>query len=197
MTATTVFLYRTDTNIPEEVPHSGDYLTINFSPGSVARKRRWNNCGLSADFLGDYFASFFPGDGQAEGELNARETVKGSISFIANELIENAVKYNQNSIDLPISISLYLYEEKIIFLTKNYVSNEQAAEYQKFITELTTSDLDEFYSQQLERSACGFGGSCMGILTMMNDYGVQFCWNFQPVVEGVSQVYTQAHLAIK
>lgn len=196
MTATTFSLYRTDPTIPDEVPISRDYLTLNFSPGSVARKRRWNNCGLSADFLGDYFASFFPGDDQTDGQINARDAIKGSISFIANELIENAVKYNENSIDLPISISLYLYEKKLIFLTRNYVSNNQSTDYQKFITELTTSDLDEFYAQQLERSAGGFGGSCMGILTMINDYGVHFGWNFQPLSEGVTEVYTQAHLTI-
>ncbi|OLP17641.1 ATP-binding protein [Leptolyngbya sp. 'hensonii'] len=164
----------------EEIPPSEEYLTLHFSPNSAARKRRWGNFGLSADFLGDYFAAFFPGDEVPESKINLRDTVKAAVSFIANELLENAVKFNEDAANCPVSISLHLYEREIIFCVVNYANPTIAETYQTFIRELLNSDLDEFYTQQLEKAATGMSGSSMGLLTMINDYAARFGWKFQP-----------------
>ncbi|MGI0485997.1 DUF6272 family protein [Pantanalinema rosaneae CENA516] len=163
----------------ETIPASDEYLTLHFSPSSAPRRRRWGNYGLSADFLGDYFAAFFPGDEVPDSKINRQDTVKAAVSYIANELLENAVKYNQETGNLPISISLYLYERQIIFHAINYAEHSRVAQYQQFIQELLNSDIDEFYMQQLEKTAMGGGGSSMGILTMMNDYSARFGWKFE------------------
>jgi len=162
----------------ESVPSSEEYLTINFSPNSAPRQRRWRNYGLSADFLGDYFAAFFPGDATPDSKINQRDTVKAAVSYISNELLENAVKYNEVTGEFPISITLHLYENQIIFWVTNYANQDCADRYQKFIQELLASDLDTYYMRQLERAATGSGESSMGILTMMNDYAAQFGWKF-------------------
>jgi hypothetical protein len=163
----------------EEVPASDEYLVLNFSPSSVPRKRRWGNYGLSADFLGDYFSAFFPGDEISDSKINRRETVKSVVSYIANELIENAVKYTHESAGLPISIALYLYEREIVFRAINYAHFNTAQRYQHFIQEFLNSNLEDFYASQLEKTALGSGESSMGILTMINDYGAKFGWRFQ------------------
>ncbi len=163
----------------QEIPASEEYLTLNFSPSSAPRKRRWSNYGLSADFLGDYFAAFFPGDTVEDSPINRRDTVKAAVSYVANELLENAVKYSDDTIRKPISISLYLYEEKIIFQAINYAAAAIADKYCQFIQQVLTSDLDELYARQLERTALGTGESSMGLLTMMNDYDARFGWQFQ------------------
>lgn len=111
---------------------------MNFSPSSAPRKRRWSNYGLSADFLGDYFAAFFPGDTVEDSPLNRRETVKAAVSYIANELLENAVKYSDEVAKRPISISLYLYEDKIIFQSINHTSSAIADKYCRFIQQVLT-----------------------------------------------------------
>ncbi len=178
MTQTTAV--QTFGNVPAEMLASEEYLTLNFSPSSAPRKRRWGNYGLSADFLGDYFAAFFPGDAIPDSKINQRDTVKATISYIANELLENAVKYSDDSVGYPVSISLYLYERQIIFQVVNYTKSVVAENYQRFIQDLLSSDLDEFYTKQLEKAATGLAGSSMGVLTMMNDYGAQFGWRFQP-----------------
>lgn len=166
-----------------EIPASEEYLTLHFSPNTVPRRRRWGNYGLSADFLGDYFAAFFPGDTLPDSKLNQRDTVKAAVSYIANELLENAVKYNDESAQAPVSICLHLYQNELIFQVVNYADANTAEKYQAFIQQLTQADLDTFYMQQLEKAATGTDSSCMGILTMMNDYGARFGWRFQPLAQ--------------
>lgn len=165
----------------DTIPAGEEYLTLRFAPSSAPRKRRWRNYGLSADFLGDYFAAFFPGDAMPDSKINQRDTVKAAVSYIANELIENAVKYTEDSTHLPISISLYLYDRQIIFHATNYASQVYTQHYQRFIREVLSSTLDDFYMRQLEKAATGTDGSSMGILTMMNDYNARFGWKFQPL----------------
>ncbi|MBW4648761.1 MAG: ATP-binding protein [Kastovskya adunca ATA6-11-RM4] len=168
----------------DEVPASEEYLALNFSPNSAAaRKRRWGNYGLSADFLGDYFAAFFPGDELPDSKISRKDTVKATVSYIANELLENAVKYSDPSANRPISITLHLYEREIIFQVTNYANQLAIEKYQDFIQELLNSDLEELYTRQLELTALGTtlgtGSSNMGLLTMMNDYSARFGWKFQ------------------
>ncbi|MEO1148238.1 MAG: ATP-binding protein, partial [Cyanobacteria bacterium J06638_22] len=126
---------------------SDEYLTLHFSPMTGPRNQRWRNYGLSADFLGDYFATFFPGDDDSKSKLKQRNVVKGSVSFVANELLENAVKFNDAQSNCPIQISLHLFESQIIFLATNYSSVEVAARYEAFIQELIASDPDDLFNQ--------------------------------------------------
>ena len=166
---------------PDSLPVGEEYLTLNFSPSSEPRNRRWGNYGLSADFLGDYFAAFFPGDAVPDNSINQRDTVKAVVSYVANELIENAVKYSDVSAKLPISISLHLYEQEIVFKAVNYADFAAIESYQLFIRSLLSVEIDEFYTQQLEKTATGMGNSNMGIVTMMNDYEARFGWEFRPL----------------
>ncbi|MFQ4138082.1 slr1658 superfamily regulator [Nodosilinea sp. PGN35] len=182
--------------------NSKEYLTICFSPSASARQQRWRNYGLSADFLGDYFATFFPGNPVKAGapeDLMQRDTVKSAISYIANELLENAIKYHTDRAPDPISISLFLYEDFIVFQSVNLVEPASAEQFKGFIQDvLTASDIDTVFSQQLEKTALG-QGSHMGFLTMMCDYGVEFGWGFEPPPQHqeLIQVNVQAYLSLK
>lgn len=167
----------------DSIPASDEYLTLHFSPASPPRRRRWRNYGLSADFLGDYFAAFFPGDQIPDSKINRQDTVKAVVSYIANELMENAVKYSVEGNNHPISITLHLYAHEIIFEVTNYTSPTWAATYQSFIETLLAADLDEFYTQQLEKTATGTGPSQMGLLTIMHDYGAKMGWSLQPLAD--------------
>jgi hypothetical protein len=158
---------------------SDEYLTLHFSPTTGPRNQRWRNYGLSADFLGDYFATFFPGEDESKSKIKQRSIVKGSVSFVANELLENAVKFNDAQANRPIEISLHLFESQIIFFATNHSSVEVAARYEAFIQELSASDPEELYNQRMEKIALGGSESCIGILTMINDYGATFAWQFQ------------------
>lgn len=166
---------------PDPIPPSSEFLTLNFSLSTALRTQRWRNYGLSADFLGDYFSTFFPGEDSTEKEINRRNSIKGSVSYIANELLENAVKYGDASLNLPVSITLYLYTDQIIFEVSNPACNLVVKTYQDFIRILLASNPSELYLQQLEATATSSGESHMGILTMINDYEAQFGWQFSPL----------------
>jgi hypothetical protein len=165
----------------DELPVSEEYLTIHFSPASTPRKKRWSNYGLSADFLGDYFSTFFPGDELTNGNIDKKSNVRAAVSYIANELLENTMKYSDETANLSVSISLYLYDKKLVFRVSNPAEVEIARKYQVFVEKLITSDIDELYAKQLEQTALGMGGSHMGILTMINDYEAKLGWKFDPL----------------
>lgn len=183
---------------PDQVPSSEEYLTLHFSPSFAPRKYRWSNYGLSADFLGDYFAAFFPGDEVPDSKINRRDSVKATVSYMANELLENAVKYSDETAGLPISITLNLYEQGIIFQVINHATLPRTELYQQFIHTLLSSDLDELYTQHLEQAALGTGESNMGVLTMIHDYAAKFGWKFQKVADQreLVRVTVMAHLEL-
>ncbi len=69
-------------------------LLLRFSPSLLPPQQRWRNNGLSADFLADYVTTFFPKDEADPASAERQSTVKGAVNYIANELLENAMKYS-------------------------------------------------------------------------------------------------------
>ena len=89
----------------------GEYLKIGFSPTSIPIQQRWRNNGLSADFLADYVYMFFPREDGTSSERQAE--MKGVISYIANELLENAMKFSYAPSQHAISLAMYLEADAI------------------------------------------------------------------------------------
>lgn len=162
---------------------SQEYLVLQFSPSSIPLKQRWRNNGLSADFMAYYFMTFFTGSDEDGDTCSKQAEIKGAVSYIANELIENAMKFNDETSPHPISISLHLHQDKLIFLTTNSVSPEKVGDFQAYIQQLITSDTEELYISQLEKNAedetCTV--SRLGVLTMINDYLAKVGWKFETV----------------
>lgn len=167
----------------DDLPPSQEYLIVGFSPSSVPLKQRWRNNGLSADFLADYFTTFFPSSQSDRAQSDRQAEIKSAVSYIANELLENAIKFNDETSQYPISIHLQLHNDKLVFLTTNSISTEAAEKFQAFIQELMTSDPNELYIHQLEKSAEDESNtiSGLGILTMINDYLAEIGWKFETV----------------
>ncbi len=167
----------------DELPVGQEGLTIVFSPTSVPLKHRWRNNGLSADFMADYFATFFPGCEEASPTPDPQAEVKSAVSFIANELLENAMKFNDETSPYPISIRLQMNSQKLLFLATNSVNPEAAHKFQSFIKTLMDSDPNELYLYYLENTSEDGNGrdSGLGILTMINDYFAKIGWKFEDV----------------
>ena len=165
----------------DDLPPSREYLIVGFSPSSVPLKQRWRNNGLSADFLADYFTTFFPSSQSDRTENDRQAEIKSAVSYIANELLENAMKFNDETSQYPISIHLQLHNDKLVFLTTNSISAEAAEKFQVFIQELMNSDPSELYIHQLEKSAEEESNttSGLGLLTMINDYLAEISWKFE------------------
>ena len=89
-----------------------EYLLIGFSPTSIPLRQRWRNNGLSADFLSDYLRAFFRGT--IARAPSRREETKSAVSYIANELLENAMKFKHAPSDYPVTVGMYLDRKSAI-----------------------------------------------------------------------------------
>lgn len=166
----------------EDLPNSQEYLIIGFSPSSIPLKQRWRNNGLSADFIADYFTTFFSGNATSANAIDIKAEVKGAVSFIANELLENAMKFSDETTQYPVTIQLHLDSNTMVFVVKNSINPYQVEKFLAFIHELTTCDPGDLYIRQLERNALESGGeSGLGLLTMVNDYQAKLGWKFEQV----------------
>ncbi|MEG3903871.1 DUF6272 family protein [Microcoleus sp. B4-C5] len=166
-----------------EQPASQEYLIIGFSPSSVPLKQRWRNNGLSADFLADYLTTFFPGNQDEPSTIERQAEIKSAVSYIANELLENAMKFNDETSDYPIDIKLQLESEGVIVSVANSISPQAVDKFQAYIQELLASEPSELYLQRLEKNAADDNctNSGLGLLTMLTDYTAKLGWKFQTV----------------
>jgi hypothetical protein len=169
---------------------SQEYLVMGFSPGSISIKRRWRNNSLSADFLADYMTTFFPMEDESmhetpEWKQRIRE-FRCATSYIANELLENAMKYHDEAGTMPIDMRMNLNANSVIFQVTNSVNQTRALHFREFIRNLlSTEDVAELYIQQLEKSSLSEDNSSsgLGLITMIQDYGARLAWRFRPVSE--------------
>jgi hypothetical protein len=164
-----------------------EFLTIGFSPSSVPLQHRWRNNGLSADFLADYLSTFFPGDD--DEALDRQAEIKGAVNYVANELLENAMKFNYAPTQHSVSITMQLGKDNVRFYVLNSIDPQSTADFQAFIHKLLTEDTDELYMEQLMHNVEeedddddeANGGSGLGFLTMLNDYDATLAWKFEPL----------------
>lgn len=175
----------------EETAQS-EYLIIHFSPSVIPIQQRWQNNGLSADFLAEYWSTFF-GEYDSLSVERQRE-LKGAINFIANELLENTIKFNYSPANHPIKLGLYLFPDRFRFYASNAISPQSAGPFQIFIQKLLTNDPQTLYFEQLLRAADEGNGSNsgLGLLTMLNDYAVRLAWKFETLAENADLVVVTA-----
>jgi hypothetical protein len=176
-----------------------EYLTLVFSPLSTPLRSRWRNNGLSADFVSDYVTTFLPiRDDLSFLEVH-QKAIRHAVSYVANELLENAMKYHQANVDTPIRIHLALTSEHITVTATNGVGSPQASVYKEYVTKLLAGEPEEMLMAQMEAVATGSTSSSVGLLTMMNDYGAQLGWRFDiaPELTDTVAVTTTATLSLK
>lgn len=176
-------------------PGKREFLTLSFSPLSTPLRSRWRNNGLSADFLGEYVTTFLPIGAEISSTRCSR--IRHAVAYIANELLENAMKYHEQSIDTPIEIHLELSSDQVTVSATNAVASEQARTYRSFVECLTDQDPVAMYFERLEASAeQGSDESGLGLLTMINDHEARLGWKFEdhPTGHGAINVTTSAIL---
>jgi len=166
----------------ENIPTNHEFLIIGFCPHSLPLKQRWRNNGLSADFVADYLTTFFPADESKPSSIERQVKLKTAVNYIANELIDNAMKFNDETSDYPVKFGLHLVENKLVLTSTNCVSSQTLADFYNFIKELKDSNLEDLYIQQLEKGALEESyQSRLGILTMMKDYLATLGWKIETV----------------
>jgi hypothetical protein len=181
-------------------PLSQDQLTLKFSPSSIPIKDRWRNNGLSADFMADYLTSFIPINENDPSTAQRQLEIKSATSYIANELLENSMKYCDYSVRYPISIQLQLDADQIRFFVTNSINKSSVDSFITFVEELMISDSNELYFRQLEKNAKDENStaSSLGLLSMINDYSAMLGWKFETIQEKpeITTVTTMVQLTI-
>jgi len=133
--------------------------------------------------MADYLATFFPGNEDDSSTIERQAEIKSAVSYIANELLENAMKFNNETSQYPINIKLQLESEGVLFSVVNSISRQGVDKFQAYIQQLLASEPSELYIQQLEKNAveesCTDSG--LGLLTMLTDYSAKIGWKFQTV----------------
>jgi hypothetical protein len=108
------------------------------------------------------------------------------------------MKYHERDVDIPIGIRLELTGSQITISASNGVGTEQAARYKAFVARILSNDAGDLLVRQLEESSEGTAPneSGLGLLTMINDYGVRLGWQFEghPRYPGFLVVTTSAVL---
>jgi hypothetical protein len=174
-----------------------EYLTLAFSPTSAPLRSRWRNNGLSADFLGDYVTTFLP----VPPFGNRQKEIRHAVTYIANELLENAMKYHQPDVEIPIRIHLELASDHITVSVSNGVSVVEAQHYKAVLEHLQDGEVGDLLMRQQEESASSSDStmSCLGLLTIMGDYDAKLDWQFDvhPTLSASMTVTTSAVLHLK
>ena len=177
-------------NFRKTLPNNPEFLLLGFSPSSVPLQKRWRNNGLSANFIADYVTTFFPIIDTPEPDHTHNQEIKSAVSYIANELLENAMKFSSHNNSSPIRFGLYLLTEEvsedgvtIILSTTHSIPQHSVEAFQSFIHEFLTTEPNELYIRQVEKSTREEEGatSGLGFITMKNDYAAELGWKFEAI----------------
>ena len=173
-----------------------ELLTFGFMPRG---QQLWEKNGLLADLLADYVAIFFLTDATDPNSVKKQKQIKGVVSYIANELLQNAIQYHDDNLS-DIRIQLQLSDESLLLYVTNSIPPDQVDNFRSFIQKLLNTDPEEFYIHQMtqdieddDRTISG-----LGLLTMTQDYGAKLGWQFDIVQKQPKKVIitTMVHLAI-
>ena len=183
-----------------EKPQQEEHLTLGFSPSAIPIRKRWRNNGLSADYIANYLATFFPIKADESDSIEKLAEMKSAVSYIANELLENSMKYSDKTALYPITLHTQIDGNKIRLFVDNSILPAQAENFKNFINELINSDPDEMFIRKLEDNAESENSesSGLGFLTMINDYSAKLGWKFDIIAQEspVLAVTTMVELAV-
>lgn len=169
----------------EEFSLEHDSLELCFTSSSQLIERSWRNNRLSAYFVADYFSSFLSINKNNPQEEKRIKESKNTISYVGNELLENAMKFNEGIQPYKVKFGIHFLEDidniTAVIFTENTITPQRVEKFQAFINELLSTDPNELYVQQIEKTAEDEYGeaSGLGLLTTINDYSAKLGWKFE------------------
>jgi hypothetical protein len=150
----------------------------------------WKQAGATSEFLGELLATHSAKSGHDYSEA------RHAIIYMVNELLENAIKFHSpGDIEVRCSIEHSTFELAVI----NRIAPDMVPGFQGLLAELTAGDPGDLLIERIEANAADetSSGSGLGILTLMNDYGVRMGWHFSDAPSGGAIVIrTHASLSL-
>ena len=174
-------------NYIEHLPKIRESLELRLGTYCYSNQERWQNNIITAQFCGQYFAAFL-----------ASKDLESSISYIANEILENALKFHRDS-SQQIGLNLYLLDQKIILTTVNNTDRLSCTKLEQIIEKVLAGDLQSLYLEQIESNATNNNNeSGLGLITIAHDHQALLGWKIQnlPNRDDLWQITTMAQLTI-
>ena len=156
----------------------------------------WDACGRLADFVSHYAGACFTRLPEQGPDLLEREEIESAISYILNELMENAFKFRSGG---SIQVRLEIGESEIRFLVSNQITPDDQVRARRVFEELLSDDPETLYLRRIEENALrdATGDSGLGFLSIMNDYGASLGWCFDLDGQGRILLTTQTCFPIR
>lgn len=166
----------------EEILANNKLFMFEFFVHSIPLERRKQTRYLSIAFITDYWATLFPVNEQDIKSYERQFHIKTAVTYIANELLENSMKFHQKGVKYPIQLGMCLIDKKLVLVTNNCVNEQILEKFINFIQEIINSDSDELYFRQLEKGAEEKSEeSRLGFLSMINDYSAKLGWKIETI----------------
>lgn len=167
--------------VPATLPRSA---RIVFRAQNLALK--WSHCSSTADFLSHFFS------GVCARELDGAgiRDLTHSVAYLANELVENAVKFRSEG---DVVVEGGLHDGDFVLRIDHHVSAQTAGRFLALLREISVGDPGELLIKRIEANAAGenTAGSGLGLLTLRNDYGVRISWRFTPATPPDERVFLE------
>lgn len=131
----------------------------------------WHHCNTTAEFVAEIYARRCR---VSQGDYN---DARHSISYLLNELIENAVKFRYpGDVFIEATLNGKHFEVKVSNLVEPAISER----FQSLLDGMVGRDPGELLIERIEANAedANSSGSGLGLLTLMSDYGARLGWIF-------------------
>ncbi|NEQ50418.1 MAG: hypothetical protein F6K11_09840 [Leptolyngbya sp. SIO3F4] len=156
-------------------------IKIDFPAKLVKQQKFWPNSNLSAKFVSQYISIFFPVESNRTEQLRRRTEITDAARYIANELLENAIKFSCTTAQQPVQMSLYHYADRLIIMVANTTNTSNINAFRTLIHELTTLDLNNLYIERLENNLDHENtlSSGLGFITILINYNTKLGWKIE------------------
>lgn len=115
----------------------------------------------------------------SQGFLSAAE-IRQSVDYIANELLENSIKYSDNTAT-RINLEIHVTKQAIAVISTNMISEDRSDVFSNYLRKIIRSDTSEMYIRQLEKNLGDNNKSGLGLLSMIHDYRAKINWEFTTI----------------
>ena len=176
-----------------DLTRGGARLSLVFYSGGFPM--RWSQCSATAEYFAEYFADVYTRRGAGDW---ARNEFVGTLSYVVNELVENAVKFSMGE---TVEVTVTIEGEELIALVSNQILAANVHGLREKFRGLVAGDPQEMLIARVEANANNpdAGVSGLGFLTMMADYGATIGWSFDAVADNPQNVLlrTMARLQMR
>lgn len=125
---------------------------------------QWSRCGMTADYLADFFSYCF----------RNRKTAKAVLSTVINELLENAVKFSSER-RLPLTVSVKHLGGFVLVETSSTTDEKQVRAFENALSELQLHGAEELFYRTVAQPVV-YGQmnaptkSRLGLILLKKDY---------------------------